>query len=351
MNVYVMDSPEEITGIVESYESIIWNMQFFGPGDFELVMPYTPENDLCQLGVMLVRESDIRSDEFHNVMRVEKRVITFDADRGWILTVSGGGLKKIVGQRIVWDRISFEGENVEDAIRTVITDNIIDPEDTDRAIDDFILDTAVGFTDTFDAQLCGENISDWLQDTCQIYSYGWDVYIKNGKYVFTLIQGTDRVYGQSGVDPVVFSPEFENLLKATYTNTIEKIYSVARVKGEDLDTGAPFVSVGSGSGLDRRELYVDGGSVKSDEIITEATYLSMLQTYGSEELAAQSEIMQQFEGEITQGLYELGVDFFLGDRVEVQLLNMTAKSRIIEMIYSEDAQGSSLIPTFAEWEV
>ena len=351
MIIYVMQSIEEISGIVEIFESVIWNMQFFGVSDFELILPYNHQTDIYTIGSMLVRECDVGTNEYHNVMRIEKRKISYDAEKGWIITLSGSGLKKIAGQRLVWKQTNFENENVETAIRQVITDNIISPDDTDRAIDDFILDTAVGFTDTFDAQLFGDNIAEWLESTCQIYGYGWDIYIKNSKYVFALIKGTERTYN-SAVDPVVFSPEFDNLVSASYEYDTGSFHNVALVGGEGDGIDQVSAAVGDASGLDRYEMYVDGSSVSSNgEIITMQTYLAMLQTYGSEQLMEANKAVEQFEGEVIQGLYTLDRDFFLGDVVEINMVGITAKSRIIEVIYSEDQNGSIILPTFASWEV
>lgn len=353
MNIYVLDDTSTVSGIIEKFESVIWNMQFFSGNDFQLIVPLSSGSlDLLAPDKYLVRDVDVGSGEYHNVMMIEDRKITFDAEKGWMLTVSGGGLKKIVGRRVIWDQMNFEQENVEDAIRQVITDNIISPDDSDREIDDFILDTAVGFTDTFDAQVFSENIAEWLETVCSTYGYGWDVYIKNGKYVFTLIEGSDRSYGQNVLPPVVFSPEFDNLASAEYTYKKSEYHNVGLIGGEGEGATKVVTSVGSSSGLERYEVYIDGSDVSSNgEIITMETYVSMLQTYGSEQLTEAS-FTEEFSGEIIQnGMYVYGVDFFLGDKVEVDMGYVSAGSRIIEMIYSEDSNGSSLIPTFSDWEV
>lgn len=351
MIIYVMHDLSGAADIVENFESVIWNMQFYGVGDFELIIPYDKNHDICSIGSYLVRDIDVGSGEYHNVMRIESRQLSYDADKGWILTLSGSGLKKIVGQRVAWSQTNFENENVESAIRQLITDNIISPEDTDRTIDNFILDDPVGFTDTFDAQVFSENLAEWIESTCQQYSYGWDVYIKYGKFVFTLIQGTERTY-ESGVDPVIFSPEFENLVAASYEYSLSEYHNAALVGGEGEGIDQVNVYVGSSSGLERYETYVDAGSVSSNgEIITMETYRSMLQSYGEQQLTQMSGEVKRFEGEIMQGLYTLNKDFFLGDVVEVDIIGLRAKSRIIEVIYSEDENGSSLLPTFADWEV
>lgn len=352
MNVYVLNGLSGITHIIETFESMIWNMQFFGPSDFQLICPYTDDlNSILTYGKYLVREEDILPDgEYHNVMRIEDRKINFDPDKGWTLTVSGGGLKKIIGQRIIWNQTNFEQENVETAIRQVITDNIIDPDDTDRAIADFVMDEAVGFTDVFDAQLFSENIAEWMESVCTMYGYGWDVYIKSGEYVFTLLEGTDRTI--TSQDPVIFSEDFENIGSVEYEYNKSEYHNVGLVGGEGEGSSQVVTSVGSGSGLDRYEVYIDGSDVSSNgEIITMQTYISMLETYGQEQIT-DTQFVEKFQGEIiSNGLYNFGEDYYLGDQVQIILQRISAKSRIIEMIYSEDSNGRSLLPTFSDWEV
>ena len=353
MNIYILNGLDEITGIVESFESVIWNMQFYGLNDFQLTVPLAnPSSALLTRGKYLVRDIDMGADEYHNVMRIEDRKISFDADKGWILQVSGGGLKKILSQRVIWEQINFIEETVETAIRTVITDNVITPDDPDRVIPGFTLEDTQGFTETFDAQLFGENIAEWISSTCQIYGYGWDVYIKNHKYVFTLIRSTDRTYGQTEYPPVVFSPDFDNLVSASYDNRGSEYHNVALIGGEGDGTDQIVTSVGSGTGLNRYETYIDGGSVSSNgEIITMETYLSMLQTYGMEQLTDTS-LYQEVSGEIIQGgMFQYGRDFYLGDKVQVDMGYAAAALQITEMIYSEDANGSTLVPTFGDQEV
>ena len=356
MIIYVMDGLNGITDIIDTFESVIWNIQFFGVSDFELQVPVTPKNkhvlNVLEVNKYLLRDMDISADEYHNVMMIESRELHFDIDKGWILTVRGSGLKKIVGRRIIWIQTNIQG-SVEYGIRQVITDNLINSSDNTRNITDFTLDTVQGYTDTFDVQLLGENIAEWLESIGQLYGIGWDVYIKNGKYVFTIKKGTDRTYNQNSVSPVIFSPEYDNLLSSTYTYEVTDYKNAALIGGEGAGINQRTATIGSYSGLDRYEAYIDGGSVSSNgEIITEATYYKMLQDFGKEELANITAYTEKFEGEIVaNGMYELNKDYFLGDLVQIENENgISAVSRIIEIIYSEDANGINLIPTFSDWE-
>lgn len=350
MNIYTV-TLAGLGDIIDTFASVIWNMQFFGLGDFELVVPATEKNlTILAPHVLLVREPDIVANGYDNVMRIENITVDFDTEKGWTMTLSGGGLKKILGQRIVWAQTNLTG-SVETGIRQVITENVINPSVAARKIPNFVLETAHGYTDTFDVQLFGEKISDWLTEVGQTYGIGWDVVIRNGKYQFTLKKGTDRTYDQNAVVPVVFSPEYDNLLSSSYVYESQEYSNAALIGGEGEGTDQITASIGSATGLNRFETYIDGSNVSSNgEIITLQTYINMLKNYGKEQLA-KTAFTEKVEGQIVQNdMYELGRDYFLGDIVQIKNSFVEATSRIIEIIYSEDENGGQLIPTFGNWE-
>lgn len=357
MEIHVLDGLQGDVNIIDTFQSVVWNMQFFDMSDLELIVPGTAKNfQILKKGAMLVRGIDIIVDPenpanvtYKNVMQIEKRKLTFDIEDGWILTVGGPGLKKIVGRRIVWNQMNLSG-TAEDAIRQVITENIISPTDPARTIPDFTLAPRKGYTEQIEVQLFSENIAEWIKDTCELYGYGWDVYISNGKYVFDLVKGTDRSYDQSAVTPVVFSREYDNLISAGYEETAEDTFNAALIGGEGEGTDQITESIGTATGLDRTEGYIDASGVSSNgEIITLATYKQMLITYGNSEMVKKQD-KEQISGEINhEKPYKLNEDYFLGDIVQLQNDFYDAKSRITELIYSEDESGSITLPTFGTW--
>jgi hypothetical protein len=354
MDIYVLDGINGIKDIISTYQSCIWNVQYFGQNDFQLVVNASTLNvDILKPGAYLVREEDISSDGFSNVMVIQDYTLEFDTEKGWLLTLIGKGLKNdILRRRIVWNQTNLTG-NAETAIRQVITENVISPNESGRAINDFILDEVKGFTETIDMQLMGETLSAWLEEICTTYGYGWDVSIKNNKYLFSLYKGIDRTYGQSDVVPVVFSPEYDNLLSSTYTYNISNYQNAALIGGEGEGTSQRIATIGTATGLNRYEAYIDGSSVSSNgEIITVETYLKMLREYGQSKLD-QTSYTESFSGEIdSDGLYKINRDYFLGDIVQIQNeKGIQATPRIIEIIYAIDENGTSVVPTFSQWEV
>ena len=353
MGIYVLNGLNGVIDIVNEYASSIWTVQFYGQNDFQLVVPVGKKTmSDFQLGRLLVREEDITANGYKNVMIIEGLQMDFDADKGWMLTATGRGLKSILARRIVWGQATMSGK-VETSIRSIITDNVISPSLTNRTIDDFVLDSAKNFPEEADIQLFGENIAEWLESVCMEYGYGWDVEIINSKYTFKLYKGTDRSYNQSSVPPVVFSPDFDNLLSSQYKFNRADYKNAALVGGEGEGTSKTTVSVGGAQGLSRYEAYIDGSSVSSNgEIITLATYKELLKTYGREQLTHTS-YEANFSGSIdSHGMFEINSDYFLGDIVEVDNgIGVTATARISEIIYAEDTNGTSTVPTFTEWEV
>jgi hypothetical protein len=353
MGVYILDGLNGAVDLVNNYESIIWTVQYYGLNDFQIVVPMdanTLQN--FQLGRLLAREEDARANGYTNVMMVEKITITSDIDKGWMMTVTGSGLKSILKRRIIWEQITSSG-TVENIIRKVLKDNVTEPDDANRTITDFVLGSAIGFTETTDIQLFGENIGEWLPTICESFGFGWDVEIVNSKYRFKLYKGTDRTYNQSVVAPVVFSPEFDNLLTSEYTYNKADYKNAALIGGEGEGTSQRTASIGTASGMNRYELYVDGSSVSSNgEIITEEQYEELLKSYGREQLTEAS-YDATFSGDIEpNGLYKINQDYFLGDLVEVENgVGVSATTRITEIIYASDSNGESVVPTFSEMEV
>lgn len=353
MDIYVLDSSAQILDMIDTFKSNIWTVQYFDTNDFELVVPATDKNiDLLQKDRLLCRDKDRDGDTWQNVMIIENIKIVADWEDGNQMTVSGRGLKSIVGRRVIWKQTNLTGK-VETGIRQIITENIISPDDEKRKIDNFILDEPAGITDTFDIQAMGEDLDEWITSTCQTYGIGWDVYIKNGKFVFKLYKGLDRSYNQKDRLPVVFSDEFDNLLASTYTYERAEFKNAALVGGEGEGVNQRTTTIGDSSGLERYEAYIDGSSVSSNgTIITEEQYYKMLQDYAKDELNTTS-FTESFEGNVVpDGNYTLNQDYFLGDTVQViNEYGISATPRIIEIIESEDQNGTSIVPTFSTWEV
>lgn len=354
MNIYVLDRSFDYVAVIDSYISVIWTTRYFTSGDFELYLSAEEGLlDTLREGYYLVREQDMQSDGYHNVMIINSREIVTDAENGDNLIITGECLKSILKRRVVADQTVLSG-TVQSCIRALLDQNIINPTDTARKINNFTLGNDT-FTDstTIRTQITGKNLGDAVTDICTRYGYGFDVYLSNGNFVFYLYKGADRSYAQSVNAHVVVSEEFDNLLSSDYKQSKEDFANVAYVAGEGEGIDRKKVNVGTVTGLDRYETWVDARNTSTnDGEISLTEYLEMLRSEG-EETIREHDVTTMLSGEIINGVsFVINRDYYLGDVIQFENdYGISAATRIIEVIYSEDESGENIIPTFAEMEV
>lgn len=355
MNIYVLDTSFKVIDVIDEYISIIWTRRYFSYGDFELYLMASEKNlDILSAGNYLVREQDIVSQsEFHNVMIISNRDIKTDVENGDNIIVTGYCLKSILKRRIISEQTTLSGI-VENCITQLLIENLINPSVAERQISNFQLGTNMIInSNTMQRQITGDNLSEAITEICMTYGYGYDVYIKNGKFVFYIYEGADRSYDQTANPYIIFSTEFDNLITSDYIQNNDNYANAAIVAGEGEGDERKKVTVGTASGLNRYEVWIDArNSSSNDGEISESDYLNMLRQEGVEELSELT-TTTSFEGEVGDTTnFVIGKDYFLGDCVQVENdYGISAKTRIIEVIESEDENGADIIPTFSEMEV
>lgn len=138
MEIYVINPFQSATphfpiiGMVPVYYSYVWNVQLYGRGYFELTVAATKENvALLKTGRMLVRSENIRVSGgvtyYDNAMIIRSASIIYDADNGYLLTVSGKSVKDVLSQRIVFDLMTTDNMPLTTLITNMITANFINP--------------------------------------------------------------------------------------------------------------------------------------------------------------------------------------------------------------------------------
>lgn len=354
MNIYVLDTSFNVISVIDEYISIIWTRRYFTYGDFELYLSAKKSNlEVLKAGHYLVRDKDIHGDELHNVMIISKRETKTDIENGDNMIVSGFCLKSILKRRIVANQTTLRG-SVENCIIQLVVENIINPSDAARKIDNFELGTnKISNSYPLKKQITGDNLSEAIPEICKTYGYGYDIFIKNGKFVFYLYEGADRSYDQTENPYIIFSTEFDNLISSDYIQNMEKYANTAIVAGEGEGVARKKVTVGTATGINRYEIWVDARSDSSNNgAISNSDYTAILKQKGEEKLSELT-TTTSFEGEVDNTInFIIEKDYFLGDLVQVENdYGISAKARIIEVIESEDENGADIIPTFSKLEV
>jgi len=346
MNFYLLDDDLNYIQLIEVYTSMIWTTRYYTAGDFELYTPATEKLlNTLQRGYYIVRDDDLTQ-----AMIISNFEVKTDVENGDYITVTGQSLKSILNRRIIWAQTVLNG-NVETMARKLVTDNAINPTIAARKIPRLVLGDTIGLTGTIEAQYTGDNLGETLTAIGQTYGIGYDVLLdlENKQFKFVLLQGQNRTYNQDVNPRVVFSNEFENLLTTDYTYNSDNYKNVALVAGEGEGTARTTATIGTASGLDRYELFVDARDVSSnDGEITATEYNNLLLERGAQDLA-ETIITESIEGEIEPNYtYQLNRDYFLGDLVEViNTYGVSMSPRITEVIECTDTNGYTCIPTFA----
>lgn len=349
MDLYIANTEFENIFVLDSYNSLIWTDRYNSYGDFEI---YTNMNiDLLE---HLKQDYYIRRDDSEHVMIIEKILIKSDVEEGDKLTVSGRSLESILDRRIIWGQKTVTG-NLQDAIETLLNENIISPSKPERKIDNFIFEESTDETITsltIDAQYVGDNLYDVIKKICEERSIGFKITLNNNnQFVFKLYSGVDRSYEQTDNPYVVFSPSFDNLLSTNYMESKSSYKNVSLVGGEGEGSARKFTAVGNSSGMDRRELFSDASSISSEQedgtTLSNTEYIYLLRQKGNEDLAENS-VVVSMEGEAeTQIMFRYGEDFYNGDIVQViDAYGHDVRARVYEIVTSEDESGFSVYPTF-----
>ena len=350
MDLMILDTNRNPLCLLDVYNSFIWTDRYFKYGDFELHASMS--EDLLQY---LKQDYYITNANSNHVMIIEKLLINSDIENGNTITASGRSLESLLERRIIWNRTTLSG-NLQNGIKKLLNENIISPSDSNRKIDNFIFEESTDSTITgltIDGQYTGDNLYEVIASICQENGIGFEITFNDSKqFVFKLYSGVDRSYGQSVNPYVVFSPNFENMVESNYMESKMALKNVTLIGGEGEGNARKYTSVGTATGLDRRELFTDARDVQAEDdegnAISEAEYLKQLEQRGREKLAENIAVVA-FEGQAdVVSMFVYGSDFFMGDIVQIaDEYGHETKSRMVELVSSESEEGVSTYPTFA----
>ena len=354
MEFIVLDTDFVAVHILDSFESFIWTDRYSSFGDFELYLSPTTQNIST-----LQEDRYIWSAETHHTMIIENIRITSDVDDGDKLIVTGRSLEAILERRIIWVQTNISG-NFQEAINKLLTENVIEPSDSDRTISNFIFEASTDPTITeltIDAQFTGDNLYNVIKHLCDLNNIGFKIVLsENNQFVFSLYSGTDRSYNQTNNPYVIFSPNFDNLINSNYYSSKQTLKTITLVAGEGEGTSRKKVEVaidtGAETGLNRRELYVDARDISSNNGEISSTEYNELLTQRGKIQLAENTISKAFEGHVdTFHKFVFNVDFFMGDIIQIaNEYGIESTSRITEIVRAEDVEGIELFPTFTTIE-
>lgn len=348
MELLVLNEKLEAVWNLDAFDSLIWTDRFDECGDFELYTGFTPDIlENVQQGYFLQLAGS------RHLMMVEGRQIASKVDTGNKIIITGRSIDAIIDFRIVWNQTELSG-NFQDELQRLFNENAINPSDPDRKLPYLTFkhsnDSRITAL-TIEKQFTGDSLYTVVKDACQSMGIGYQILLtENNTFEFELLCGTDRSYDQTDNAPVVFSPSFENLVNSDYVEKLQQSANVAHIGGEGDGPDRVWVTRGSYSGLNRREMYVDAKDLTStvNQVkLTPTQYNAALQQRGAEKLAEKTEYVN-FSGEAdTTTGFVYGVDFYMGDIVQIiNEYGIMGASQMTELVFFQNDTKNSVTPTF-----
>ena len=344
-----------LEAICDSYSSLLWDIEFYQCGCFEVYIAASPQNvSIFQRGRIVAR-----SDDAQHFGVIESLQLETDAEKGDYLTVTGRFLACLLERRIIYPTITANG-SYEDIVRKVLSRNVISAGI--RNLPGFSMGTVSGdcWQKTARMQVSYDNILEWLYSLCETIGGSANVRLDGNALKCDLFSGTDRSLLQDDNPHIVFSDAYNNLLSFSYAadDAVQKNFAYVLGCGEgNARKRTTFCSGTEPTYLDRYELYVDADDISETEQvegetvpIPEEKYIDLLKTRGSEKLvdpktASESEIAAN------NSQYVYNRDYYVGDYVTVEHKRfgmIQPKIQLVGMIEAFDQNGRSLTPTFKE---
>lgn len=341
--IYVFNRAMTERRMLLTVESLTWKEMYYGIGTFSVVCRNTDEN-----AAMLRKGNLVHFDGYDGLIQD----VSIQDDS---ITANGNSLAVILNQRTAYnDTVITSAESGAYSLFSANKRGL----DVDAA-------TAQGLPGTCEVSVeKGGTLGDWMEQICSQAGLGFRVTLDEHslKKTFEVYQGDDLT---SPTDPhsVVFSTARNNLAGLQIEDDGSEYANVAVVKGKDLNEHEVMCIVGTATGAERYEIYVDmtGDPQKAavtefndegeEEIVepaeSDSAYQARLAAAGQEAL---QERVSKTSFTVTVQPTDYGVRYKLGDLVTCYSkkhgIELTA--RVSEVKYTKDTKKDTLEITLGE---
>ncbi len=367
IEVYEMNPKESgvaitLTAVCDSFSSLLWDVQYYGCGNFEVYIAANARNiAIFQTGRIVGRDDD---KQHYGI--IESVTLETDAENGDYLTVTGRFLTSLLSRRIIYPTLSFSTlTSYADMVRLAVYRNCMQSDN--RLIPGLRHGNTSGtcWGQKSRLQVSYENLMDWIFKICEMIGGTANIRLQEtsaGSGIYTMMldlsKGMDRSILQEDNAHIVFSDSYCNLLTFGYSIDLSAQKNVAYVLGcgEGAERKRTVCYRGDEPAqLNRYEFYVDAKDV-ADETqvdgetvqISEEDYLGLLMEKGAENLIPITEISESTIAADNRQ-YQYNKDYFVGDYVTVEHERfdlIQPKIQLVGMIESYDQNGRTLTPTF-----
>nr|DAH44450.1 MAG TPA: hypothetical protein [Caudoviricetes sp.] len=333
MEIYVLDRELNIVGVLSTYESILWTEKLHEPGVIKVVFMFTEKtNKLLQRGYLLYK-----TDELQPAV-ITRKTLKLNKYGQQTITIQGYMVTRYFRQRIIWKKMIMRG-TPEQMMRQMVQEQTITPEDEKRKMPLIELGELQNFDmEEVEKQITYDNLQEALTDMSKTTELGYRLRLDYArkKLVFEVYRGTNRTQGTE--HPCIFTRKFKNVFTEDYNEDDGNYRNVCLVGGPGEDADRVLVTVGSGEGLDRYEMFYNASGYSEDGI-TAAVLQDQLRQKGLEKMSAYY-IAKAFEVKINK---DKAMEFALGDYVTCQDtqwgITVDTQVKVIQKGYSKTEES------------
>lgn len=325
----IIDDEFNLLGEIDQYTSLQMDNSWSGIGQVELHV-----NRYVQYAKHLLMDNIIfPSNRIDRAFVIRSREIEVDeggkATENWKITALP--LKAFLAQRLVFPSENqshnvFKGP-VEDVMYHYVRTEMIEPYDEKRIYPNMTVASSKSRGEIVEKKIRFEGLTELLETISTNSNFGWNVEldVENKKFVFKVLEGTNRSVNQENNPPVIFSTEFGTLLNLSFAESKLDFRNVAVVAGQGEGIDRTIVQVGEATGKDRYEVFIDARDVSDTEGEGEEEVSRPQEEVEAELIERADEKLQEYQQTIFlegQALdneaqkYER--DYFVGDIVTLQ---------------------------------
>ena len=335
MIIRIYDRDMNFLGQIENVFSLQWTRKYTSCGEFEAHVPVTAYN------VQLLKLENLfylKGKKECGI--IESITISYEKSKKEI-TVKGRFASSYFYRRIIKGTYNFNGR-VETSMRELASK---------AAIPGVMLGPDNGYTEKITYQATYKNILTYMEKLSQASDIGFRLRpdFDEKKWIFETYKGVDRSDSQYDISRVIFSQKNGDIESATYSANSKTYANVCYVGGQGEGSARQIEITGttSASGLDRREIFINGSDI-SKEKISDLAYKNALIERGNTTLNSNMLAETLEKEDKIRGNYNYPSDYDLGDIVtnRFEYWGMTSNDRVTEVNEVYEHGVMKAVPTF-----
>lgn len=342
MDIIILDTDFKVIYILDTYESLLWIDRYYEPGEFEI---YTPLD--YKLLQYLREKYYLQIQDSNSIMIIEQVRITSGINDGQHLIISGRSLESILYRRVIYPEKEVSG-NLQTVIQDFIKDCITDPKSEFgeyyglRKIDnfEFVASTDPNVTSATvptKTHTQGTILYDIIHEYCTENELGFRITLTDdNKFAFQLYSGADRSANQTDNRLILFAKEYDNISTSEFSSDYREYKNFVILSSNETIL---YYGDKTTAGLEHREdWYTCSGEAETQEDLDYYGYMEVNEKKPQNVLTAEVDPLN--------GQFVYGIDYFIGDIVQVGNELIEGQARITEYTINVTESGIEHYPTF-----